>query len=189
MNVYDFDGTLYDGDSSVDFLLFCLRRRPATVAALPTFFAAGVRFALGQICRTQLKEAYFSFLFRVPQPERAARDFWDARWGKIRPSLTGAIAPGDVIASASPRFLLEPACERLGVTRLVASEVDPATGRFLSPNCRGQEKATRLLDFLSDERIDGFYSDSVSADSPSAALAKSAWLVLKDGSLAPWPKP
>ena len=27
IDVYDFDGTLYDGDSTVDFVLFCLRRR------------------------------------------------------------------------------------------------------------------------------------------------------------------
>ena len=26
IDVYDFDGTIYDGDSSVDFFLFCLRR-------------------------------------------------------------------------------------------------------------------------------------------------------------------
>lgn len=189
MNVYDFDGTLYDGDSSVDFLLFCLRRYPAAMTALPVFFVAGVRFALGQIGRTELKEAYFSFLRWVPQPERAARDFWDEQWGRVRLSLASTIVPGDVVASASPRFLLEPACERLGVTRLVASEVDSATGRFLSPNCRGQEKAACLLALLSGARIDGFYSDSVSADSPCAALAENAWLVLKDGSLAPWPKP
>ena len=25
--VYDFDNTIYDGDSSVDFFLFCLRKK------------------------------------------------------------------------------------------------------------------------------------------------------------------
>ncbi len=29
IDVYDFDGTIYDGDSTVDFTRFCLRRHPA----------------------------------------------------------------------------------------------------------------------------------------------------------------
>ncbi len=28
MNVYDFDGTIYSGDSTIDFYLFCLRKQP-----------------------------------------------------------------------------------------------------------------------------------------------------------------
>ena len=28
MNVYDFDGTVYAGDSTVDFYFFCLRKQP-----------------------------------------------------------------------------------------------------------------------------------------------------------------
>ena len=29
MNVYDFDGTIYDGDSSVDFWLYSIRKKPS----------------------------------------------------------------------------------------------------------------------------------------------------------------
>ena len=32
IDVYDFDGTIYDGDSTVDFTRFCLRRHPAVLA-------------------------------------------------------------------------------------------------------------------------------------------------------------
>ena len=28
MNVYDFDGTIYDGDSTVDFLIYMYRKHP-----------------------------------------------------------------------------------------------------------------------------------------------------------------
>ena len=37
IDVYDFDGTIYDGDSTVDFTRFCLRRHPAVLAGLPRF--------------------------------------------------------------------------------------------------------------------------------------------------------
>ena len=35
IDVYDFDGTIYDGDSTVDLVLFCLRRHPALLTGLP----------------------------------------------------------------------------------------------------------------------------------------------------------
>ena len=31
IDVYDFDGTIYDGDSTVDFTRFCLRRHPGVL--------------------------------------------------------------------------------------------------------------------------------------------------------------
>lgn len=30
-NIYDFDKTIYDGDSTVDFFLFCLKREPILI--------------------------------------------------------------------------------------------------------------------------------------------------------------
>ena len=38
IDVYDFDGTIYDGDSTVDFVFFCLRRHPGVIAGLPQFW-------------------------------------------------------------------------------------------------------------------------------------------------------
>lgn len=35
MNVYDFDGTIYNGDSSVDIYFFLLKRYPKLIAYFP----------------------------------------------------------------------------------------------------------------------------------------------------------
>ena len=35
MNVYDFDKTIYDGDSTTDFIAWCIRRRPSLAAVDP----------------------------------------------------------------------------------------------------------------------------------------------------------
>ena len=34
LNVYDFDKTIYDGDSSIDFYLFCLKRKKSIILLL-----------------------------------------------------------------------------------------------------------------------------------------------------------
>ena len=35
MNVYDFDNTLYKGESSYDFFFFCLKRKPKMIKYIP----------------------------------------------------------------------------------------------------------------------------------------------------------
>ena len=35
MDVYDFDGTIYDGDSSIDFYLFCLKKNIKLLRYIP----------------------------------------------------------------------------------------------------------------------------------------------------------
>ena len=35
MNVYDFDGTIYDGDSTVDFYVFALKKKPSLISYGP----------------------------------------------------------------------------------------------------------------------------------------------------------
>ena len=36
INVYDFDKTIYDGDSTIDFYLYCLNRNKTLIFMLPT---------------------------------------------------------------------------------------------------------------------------------------------------------
>ena len=47
MNVYDFDGTLYDGDCMVDLYKYCLKRRPYILVVFPSQFRAWYRFRKG----------------------------------------------------------------------------------------------------------------------------------------------
>ena len=35
INVYDFDGTIYDGDSSIDFFIFCLSKNLKCLKYIP----------------------------------------------------------------------------------------------------------------------------------------------------------
>ncbi len=186
MNVYDFDGTIYRGDSSIDFYLFCIRRRPRVLTSLPAFCIAAAKYRMRYIEKTELKELFFSFLKRVPNPEKEIALFWDSRWNRISDWYYKVHAGDDVVISASPTFLVERACSRLGVVNVIASEVDMHTGEFLSKNCHGVEKVRRFAEKYSLDCIDQFFSDSVSADAPLALYAKNAWLVA-GGKVVPWP--
>lgn len=64
MNVYDFDDTIYRGDSSVDFYIFCLRKNIKLLKYLPKQIKAVILYKLKKIDKNKMKEIYFSFFKR-----------------------------------------------------------------------------------------------------------------------------
>lgn len=183
MNVYDFDGTIYSGDSTVDFFLYVLKHRPSLICYVPKQAFGFLLYGLKRISKTKLKEYFFSFLSGI-DAEKLAEDFWDQNQNKIFAWYFNQQKQDDIVISASPRFLLQPICGRLGIRHLIASEVDPKTGTFAGENCRGQEKVQRLASEYNVIHIDSFYSDSRS-DLPLARIADKAFFVDK-GTVREW---
>ena len=177
MNVYDFDGTIYDGDSTVDFYLYSLKRNPALLRYLPKQAWGFLLYFCKRIGKTQLKEYFFSFLCGI-EVQSTVESFWEQNQKKIYTWYLNQQKQDDIIISASPVFLLKPICNRIGIKHLIASEVDPKTGMFTGENCRGQEKVRRLTEEYNVTHIDCFYSDSRS-DLPLAKIADAAFLVEK----------
>ena len=62
INGYDFDKTIYDGDSSVDFYKFCLKKNKKVLLMLPIQIYGLILYILGIIEKTKFKEYVFSFL-------------------------------------------------------------------------------------------------------------------------------
>jgi phosphoserine phosphatase len=111
-------------------------------------------------------------------------DFWDEHRKNIAPWYLEQKRADDVIISASPEFLLRPISEELGV-RLIATDMEPYTGRIRGRNCHDQEKVRRLRAAFPGETVEAFYSDSLS-DTPMAEIAQHAFLVKGDQRI-PWP--
>lgn len=183
MNVYDFDGTIYDGDSTVDFYVFALKKKPFLISYVPKQAWGFLLYLLKKINKVRLKEYFLSFLSSI-NTEKLTEEFWNQNQYKIFDWYLGQQREDDIIISASPAFLLQPICGRLNIHHLIASEVDPETGIFFGENCRGQEKVKRLALEYGVSHIDSFYSDSRS-DFPLAKIAEKAYLV-KKGIISEW---
>lgn len=183
MNVYDFDGTIYNGDSSVDFFLYALRKRPVVLRCLPAQLWGFALYALKKIGKTELKEYYFRFLSAI-EAETLAESFWDENEGRIFDWYLRQRQEDDMVISASPEFLLRPICRRLGISRLIASRVDAHSGAFAGENCHDVEKPRRLAEEYGLTKVEAFYSDSLS-DLPMAQIAERAYLVEK-GKVKEW---
>ena len=85
MNVYDFDGTIYDGDSTIDFWKHCLRQRPYMIFSLFPAATGLVLYLFGIISKRKFKERFYKFLKHIPDVEREISAFWDKHEHKIKP--------------------------------------------------------------------------------------------------------
>lgn len=187
MNCYDFDNTIYAGDSSQDFYRFCLLRYPRLLRRIPAQVKAFCGHYISKsLTKTQMKEVFYQYFRDIPDFDNALAAFWAKHLKKIKRFYLQQQSPEDVIISASPEFFLNPACEQLGIVRLIASPVVAKTGYCNGENCHGDEKVRRFRLLYPEAAVEEFYSDSLS-DAPMAHLAKKAYLV-KGERLLPWPK-
>lgn len=183
MNVYDFDNTIYRGDSTLDFYFFCLKKKPMIITICPRQIKAAMLYKMRRIDKTSFKQEFYSFLNMLNDIDGLVREFWDINDRKIKNWYLLAQKDDDVIISASPYFLLDEICRRLNINRLIASNVDKYSGKYTGANCYGKEKVKRFIEIYNQE-IDNFYSDSRS-DLPMAHMAKNRYIV-KGYSIRPW---
>ena len=178
MNVYDFDDTIYDGDSTLEFFKFCLFRKKRIILLTPIIVIYFLKYKLGIICKDAFKERFYSFLIKIENIDEMVELFWKRNHIKIKKWYLEQKQEFDVIVTASPLFLVEPICDLLGVN-VIASMVDKNNGKLISKNCFGDEKVIRFLDEYPNVIIKEFYSDSIT-DLPLAKLALKSYFVNKN---------
>ncbi len=181
MNIiaYDFDGTIYDGDSSVDFYKFCFQKKKTICKYwLKQLWYFGL-YILGLKTKTEMKEVLFCFLKDLHDIDGLLKEFWNNHYTKIKPWYLKKEHLNDIIISASPEFLLELPIKKLKVKDLIASVVDIKTGKFLKENCHGEEKVKRLKEKYPEIVVEEMYTDS-SADLPMIEISKKGFKVKKN---------
>lgn len=185
MNVYDFDNTIYRGDSTFHFVLWLFRRRPLTLLSLPRTAVCGLLYGLRQMEKLQFKQNLYHMFVYVKDMDAAVQEFADSHMDHIKGWYAEQQKEDDLVISASPEFLIRAMCSRAGIRHVMASRVDMHSGIYDGLNCHGEEKVRRYGEAFHGVRPAGFWSDSLS-DSPMACLAEEAWLVRGDAR-SPWP--
>ncbi|WP_447649768.1 HAD family hydrolase [Pseudomonas abietaniphila] len=156
LSVFDFDGTLTRRDSFVPFLMFAFGKR-AFLMRMSRMLPAAVRYLGKGMSRDQLKAVLIAAFLKganVDWVERKAAEFQKAYWSRLmRPAglraVAAQVASGArvTICSASPRLVLRPFADELGI-QLIATELEESegtlTGRISGSNCRCEAKVLRL---------------------------------------------
>jgi putative flippase GtrA len=185
MNVYDFDGTIYDGDVSIDFFLFTLRTIKPSWLTLPRIFISFLAYFLGRLTIEDVKQDFFCLVKSVDDIEEHLNVFWKSHESKIKQNFAYPDGDLNVIITASPEFIISPIYKCYGYSHLIGTIFDLKSFKILGNNCEGIEKVNRLkLLFLNSFVINKFYSDSTK-DKPLADIAEEAYCV-KGSEILDW---
>ncbi len=178
MNVYDFDNTIYDGESVVDFYLFLLRKNPRLISFMPKMVWMLLKYKACLISEQELyskAQRYAVRLISYIKDSGIVAEFWDKNQNKIKKFYLDRHREDDVVLSASCNLLIDEMCRRLGVKTVISSEVDIDTGEILQV-CFRNKKPEIFKKHFPDTIIDNFYTDSMN-DSPMFSLSKHIYLV------------
>lgn len=182
MNVYDFDNTIYDGESVVDFYLFCARKKPSLIKYFPLMLHMLVKYKLGLISISELENKAAKYALNIfssiDSSEKAVSEFWDKNEYKIKDFYKRQQREDDIIISASCSFLLYEICRRLGIKNLICSEIDLSSGK-INQVCFRSNKPLILKKLFPNIDLENFYTDSKN-DMPMIEIAKNAYLVKKN---------
>lgn len=185
MNIYDFDKTIYDGDSSVNFIIFCFKKNKKCLFLLPEIIIVTCLYLIKVFEKEKLKSTLFKIVKYFDDIDSLVLEFWEKENYKLKKYYLNQRNNNDIIISASPEFLLKPVAKKYNF-KLIGTKMDKKTGTIMGNNCYGEEKVKRLYTKEKISVCDNFYSDSLS-DEPLAKIAKNAFIV-KGEDLIDWSK-
>ena len=183
MNVYDFDNTLYRGESGVHMFFYYLKKRPGLIRFAPRLLPGMIAYKRHQIALDDVGElvgwVLKKFMEGIEDYEQDAKDFWDKHEHRLQPFYKELQHPDDLIISAGPEQSLREVCDRLGVSRYIGTVISEETGD-LEFICYRENKVKAFREKYPDEQIDNFYTDSMN-DKPLMDIARHVFLVGKKG--------
>ena len=182
MNVFDFDNTIYDGESVVDFFLYYCKKDKSLLKYIPSLFKAIIKYKQGKITVEQALSDYGTIVSDYLKShggiDEEMKNFWDTHMHKIKPFYKDVQSDDDLIISCSPEFSLDIICKRLNINRYIGSVIDLDSGE-IKRLCFRENKVKAFFELYPNTQIENFYTDSLN-DQPLIDISKNAYLVKGD---------
>ena len=180
VNLYDFDDTIYAGNSPLHFFIFCFKKRLIKFSHFIRIIYTYLQYKIKKINYTQLHENILSAVQGLPDIDALIAEFWQDHKKNIKAFyLNKQDKSNDIIITASPEFLINPIAEELGVKAVIGSDVDKKTGLCSRPMCRGIEKVKEFEKKYPKAIIVEAYGNS-KHDIPYLELAEKSFMVKKN---------
>ena len=197
--VYDFDKTIYGGETGTDFLVFYMKKNPKKIFLFGISFVKDILlFLFKKIKLKELKGSYFKFLSdeSTDEVEKLANEFWEKRASNVYGWVPNEIIENKketdyvIVISASPLFLIDSFVKKIGFTHAFGTimETEVRNGKkyylpkVVGENCKNVEKVKAINRWAEKEgikyKIIKFYSDSI-MDKPLFDIAEKKYWIKK----------
>ena len=181
MKVFDFDNTIYRGESSVDYSFYMIRHNKKILRYVPTILFSLVGYKLCLLKKEKLESIINDFIAGVLDEtdflSESVEQFWESNVHKLNKRILRLIGPDDVIISASPIFLLNGVRELLNTDRIIGTELDFEQKKITWFNF-GDNKVKRYKAIYGDRKPDAFYTDSYN-DKDMMKISQEIFIVKK----------
>lgn len=180
--VYDFDKTIYGGETGTDFFKFYFKKFPLkSIIFLIKYAKEVVLYILKKISLKDLKERFFMFLngYKYNEIEKLVKEFWKKnehkmyKWEKNELNENKKKCDLIIVSSASPTFLIKDFLLSRGYDLVFGTDFYENGTEFISKiignNNKNKEKVIKINKWAKENNIEyeilKFYSDSL-ADKP-----------------------
>ena len=174
---YDFDNTIFRGNSTRRFSLYCTARFPYLIFFVPVILLAVLLRLLRIISMNRYLHMLEWFVALVPNVEKRVVKFWDKNMKRIKHWYLSQRSADDIVISASPYFIVAEACRRLGV-ECIATNLN-GHAKLTGQHVYGEVKVSAYNSICEGKPLESFYSDSMS-DTPMFKLANRGYFVKGD---------
>lgn len=182
MNVYDFDNTVYDGETLVDFVLYYVFRDVKIWKYLPKLIIIALKDNFHLFTVEEAVEAYASFLegyyIHIKTLKEDTVKFWNKHEKNIKPFYEKIRRDDDVFVTGTTDFIFDEIAKRMGIKNYITSSIDSQTGKF-TRLCFLENKVRLFKEVYGETEIDNFYTDSMN-DKAMMDISKNVYLVKKN---------
>ena len=183
MNVYDFDNTIYDGESFFHLFIFYLKKKPSLITMFPKVANVFRKYKKGEVSIDEMINSYAPMIQKIAQKivniNNDPAEFWDSHIKNIKPFYKEIQQEDDLIITASPDFTIAEICKRLGIRQFIATKINPENFE-VEFVCLKTNKVKAFFEEYPDGEIENFYTDSPENDKPLMDIAKHAFVVKGD---------
>ena len=181
MKVFDFDNTIYKGESSVDLSFYMIRHKKKILLYVPKILFSLIGYKLCLLKKEKIESIindFFSGVFDGSEsPEDFLKPFWKTHKHKLNPDIIRLIEPDDVILSASPDFMFQEIRKMLNTENIIGTEVDIKQKKIRRLNF-GDNKVKKFKELYGDIKIDVLYTDSYN-DKALMEISEEVFIVKK----------
>lgn len=179
MQAFDFDNTIYKGESSFDFALYVVRHEVRLLKYLPVILKVLILYKSEHLSVDEYMELLNKYVgIFMENKERIIElvdGFWQTHERKLYLNMLEKIHFNDVIITTAPDFLMKGIKKRLKTRNILCTKTDLKKGVLVYLNFH-ENKVKAFKKKYPKKTIKNFYTDSYN-DAPFMDFSKNVYLV------------